>query len=36
MDREDLYYPECHFDTYTIIEFHMMTGRTIETKKKSV
>lgn len=35
MDKEDFYYPAGRTDAYTIIEFHMITGRTIETKKET-
>lgn len=36
MDREDMVAPGGRTDAYTILEISMMTGRTVETKKKLV
>jgi phenylpyruvate tautomerase PptA (4-oxalocrotonate tautomerase family) len=34
--REDLYYPGGRSDAYTVIELHMIEGRTEQTKKKLI
>src|SRR5689334_13576005 len=36
MDRENMLYPSGRTDAYTIIEITMITGRSIEAKKKLV
>lgn len=36
MDKECLLYPEGRTDAYTILEFTMIQGRTMETKKQLV
>jgi len=36
MDKENMVYPEDRSDAYTIIEITMITGRSIEAKKKLV
>ncbi|MDR0793732.1 MAG: tautomerase family protein [Chitinophagaceae bacterium] len=36
MDRENMLYPQGRTDAYTIIEFTMIEGRTIESRKKLV
>lgn len=36
MDREDMLAPGGRTDAYTILEISMMTGRTVETKKRLV
>lgn len=36
LEREDFYYPDGRSEAYTIIEMTMITGRTIETKKKLI
>lgn len=36
LEKEDFFYPDGRTDAYTIIEIQMMTGRTVETKKKLV
>lgn len=36
MEREDMLAPGGRTDAYTILEISMMTGRTVETKKKLV
>jgi len=36
MDKENMSYPEGRSDAYTIIEITMITGRSIEAKKKLV
>lgn len=33
LDKEDFYYPAGRSDKYTIIEFSMFAGRSVETKK---
>jgi Tautomerase enzyme len=34
LDRSDFFYPEGRSDRYTIVEFSMIEGRSVETKKK--
>lgn len=34
--REDMYYPGGRSDAYTVIELHMIEGRTEQTKKKLI
>jgi Tautomerase enzyme len=34
LDRADFFYPEGRTDCYTIVEFSMIEGRSIETKKQ--
>ena len=36
LEREDFYYPDGRSEAYTIIEMTMITGRTVETKKKLI
>ena len=36
LEQEDFYYPAGRTDAYTIIELTMISGRTVETKKKLV
>jgi len=36
LEKEDFFYPEGRTDAYIIIEIMMITGRTIETKKKLI
>ena len=36
LEKDDFYYPEGRTDQYIIIEIMMITGRTIETKKKLI
>lgn len=36
LEKEDMFYPVGRTDAYTIIEFHMIAGRTIETKKQLI
>ncbi len=36
LEKDDFYYPDGRTDAYTIIEFMMIEGRTVETKKKLV
>jgi phenylpyruvate tautomerase PptA (4-oxalocrotonate tautomerase family) len=36
LEKEDFYYPAGRTDAYTIIEIHMMAGRTVATKKKLI
>jgi len=36
LENEDFFYPAGRTDAYTIIEICMMTGRTVETKKRLV
>ena len=34
LDREDFFYPEGRSEAYTILEISMITGRSVEAKKK--
>ncbi|HMN29236.1 MAG TPA: tautomerase family protein [Caldilineaceae bacterium] len=36
LEREDFYYPAGRSEAYTIIEIALMSGRTVETKKKLI
>lgn len=36
LEKEDFYYPEGRTDEYIIIELQMISGRTVETKKKLI
>ena len=36
LEKEDMIYPSGRTDAYTIIEITLITGRTIETKKKLI
>lgn len=36
LDPEDFFYPAGRTDRYTIIEFNMIEGRTVDTKKKLI
>lgn len=36
LEKEDFYYPEGRTDAYIIIEIIMISGRTIETRKKLI
>jgi len=36
MDKEDFFFPEGRTEAYTIIEFSVFEGRTIETKKQLI
>lgn len=36
LEKEDFYYPDGRSDAYTIIEIMMITGRTVEAKKKLI
>ncbi|WP_281612599.1 tautomerase family protein [Flammeovirga sp. SubArs3] len=36
LEKDDFYYPEGRTDQYIIIEIMMITGRTVETKKKLI
>lgn len=36
LKKEDFYYPESKTDDYIIIEMMMMSGRTVDTKKKLI
>ena len=36
LEPEDYFYPEGRTERYTIIEFSMIVGRTVETKKKLI
>ena len=36
LEREDFFYPEGRSEAYMILEFTMISGRTVETKKKLI
>jgi len=36
MDKEDFYFPDSRSDNYLIIELLMISGRSVETKKKLI
>lgn len=36
LEREDFFYPDGRSEAYTIIELTMITGRTVETKKRLI
>ncbi len=36
LEREDFFYPEGRSEAYTILELTMISGRTVETKKKLI
>lgn len=36
LEPEDFYYPEGRSPRYVIVEFHMIEGRSVETKKKLI
>lgn len=36
LDKDDFFYPEGRTDAYIIIEIIMITGRTVDTKKKLI
>lgn len=36
LDKEDFYFPDSRSDHYLIIELMMMSGRSVETKKKLI
>ena len=36
LEREDFFYPDGRSEAYTILELTMITGRTVETKKKLI
>lgn len=36
LETEDFYYPEGRSPRYTIVEFNMIEGRSVETKKKLI